>query len=106
MKNKLLPILTAIILLLISNANFGQTAPTLGTTSTFALFTASGAFTVTGASTVTGNVGNHVGAFTGFPPGTLIGQKHSLDPASTTAATEVATAYSSLNQGGTVIGVG
>jgi len=97
---------TPVILLLIPNVSFGQTAPTLDTTSTFALFTASGAFTVTGASTVTGNVGNHVGAFTGFPPGALIGQKHVADPASTQAATEVATAYSSLNQGGTVIGVG
>ena len=106
MKSKLRLILAAVILLLIPNVNFGQTAPTLGTTSTFALFTASGAFTVTGASTVTGNVGTHVGAFTGFPPGTLVGQKHVADPASTQAATEVASAYSDLTQSGTVIGVG
>jgi hypothetical protein len=106
MKKKLLPILTAVILLTIPNVNFGQTAPTLGTTSTFALFTASGAFSVTGASTVTGDVGNHVGAFTGFPPGTLVGQKHVADPASAQAATDVAVAYSDLTQSGTVIGVG
>src|SRR5450759_3720992 len=106
MKNKLLPILTAVILLLISNVIFGQTAPTLGTTSNFALFTATGAFSVTGASTVTGNVGTHVGAFTGFPPGTLVGQIHVADPASAQAATDVAVAYTALTQGGTVIGVG
>src|SRR5450759_989651 len=106
MKNKLLPILTAVILLLISNVNFGQTAPTLGTTSSFALFTAGGAFSVTGASSVTGNVGTHVGAFTGFPPGSLVGQIHVADPASTQAANDVAVARSDLTQSGTVIGVG
>jgi len=106
MKSTLRLMLTTVILFLIPNINFGQTAPTLGTTSSFALFTATGAFSVTGASSVTGNVGTHVGAFTGFPPGTLVGQIHVADPVSTQAATDVAVAYNDLTQSGTVILVG
>ena len=107
MKRKLLAILTAAILFLIPNANFGQTAPTLGTTSTFALFTATGAFTVTGASVVTGDAGNHVGAHSAFLPGTLIGSTHWLDGLATTAAADVDVAYTQMSgMGGTVIGVG
>ncbi len=97
----------AVILLLLQSFSFGQTAPNLGTTSGFALFTAAGAFNVTGSSTVvTGDVGTNNGAFNGFAPGTLTGTKHVADPTSTLAATDVATAYSDLNQGGSVIGVG
>ena len=106
MKSTLRLMLTAVILFLIPIVNFGQTAPNLGTTSSFALFTAGGAFSVTGASSVTGNVGTNVGAFTGFPPGSLVGQIHVADLVSAQAATDVAVAYSDLTQGGTVIGVG
>jgi len=87
---------------------FGQSAPNLGTASTFALFTSVGAFSNIGAATtVTGDVGTNVGAFTAFPPGTLVGQKHVADPASAQAATDVASAYSYLNglTCGPVIGV-
>ncbi|MHB8261440.1 MAG: hypothetical protein ACYDEC_14340, partial [Bacteroidia bacterium] len=61
MKNKLQNALTAVILLLIQTINFGQTAPTLGTTSGFALFTAGGAFSTNSeaGTVVTGDVGNH-----------------------------------------------
>lgn len=75
---------------------FGQ-APNLGTTSTFALFTAAGAFNNTGATTVTGDIGTNVGAFSGFPPGVVIGQIHVADPASAQAAADVATAYGALS---------
>ncbi len=95
MKTRLFRVLIALALLLVPYLNYGQ-APTLGTTSTFALFTASGAFTSTGASNVTGDVGTHVGAFSAFPPGTLVGTQHVLDPLSTTAAADVATAYAAL----------
>lgn len=78
------------------NASYGQ-APVLGTTSGFALFTADGSFTNVGnATVVTGDVGNHVGQFTAFTPGTLYGQKHVADAVSTTAAADVLTAYSDL----------
>ncbi len=76
MKKQLLKALIAVLLFLMPYLNFGQ-APDLGDANGFVLFTAAGAFDVLGASTVvTGDVGTNVGAFTGFPPGTLIGQIH------------------------------
>ena len=95
MKTKLLIYLGLICLLFHPNVSFGQ-APNLGTTSSFAAFTAVGAFTNTGASLVTGDVGTNVGAFTGFPPGMVIGQTHVADVVSATAAADVALAYSNL----------
>jgi len=82
MKKHLLNVLTATILFLMPNVNFGNSIlpPNLGAASSFAYFTADGAFAVTGALTiVTGDVGNDVGAFSAFPPGTLIGNKHHAD---------------------------
>lgn len=96
MKSKLLVSLSLIFLICMPVISFGQ-APVLGSTAGFALFTADGAFSNVGNATiVTGNVGNHVGQFTAFAPGTLVGQKHVADPVSTLAATDVATAYSDL----------
>ncbi|MEO6130992.1 MAG: ice-binding family protein, partial [Saprospiraceae bacterium] len=69
----------------------------LGTASTFALFTASGAFNNVGASFVVGDIGTNVGAFSGFPPGLVIGQIHVADAVSATAATDVAAAYGFLS---------
>jgi len=97
MKRKLLFIITFFTLLFFPKINYGQ-APNLGTASGFALFTATGAFTSVGVSTyVTGDVGTNVGAFTAFPPGTVVGQIHVEDATSATTATDVATAYSDLN---------
>ena len=84
-------------------ASFAQ-SPNLGTTSNFALFTAAGAFTNAGATTVTGEIGTHVGALTGFPPGSVIGGTFVANPTTAIAATDVAVAYTSLNGAGTVIG--
>jgi hypothetical protein len=96
MNTKLLLMFTAIFLLIMPDKSFGQ-APDLGTTSSFVLFTADGAFSNVGNATyVTGNVGNHVGQFTAFTPGTLVGEKHVADAVSTLAALDVATAYSDL----------
>jgi len=69
-----------------------QSPPPLGTTSTFALFTAVGAFNNTGNSVVTGDVGTNSGAFS-FGPGTLVGNQHVIDGVSATAATDVDVAY-------------
>ena len=97
MKRELLKALTAVILLLMPNLNFGQ-APNLGTASSFALFTAAGAFNNTGAgTTVTGDVGTNVGAFNAFPLGTLIGTRHVADALAAQAANDVALAYGSLS---------
>jgi hypothetical protein len=95
MKKLLLLIGMVVTLLLLPLVNFAQ-APALGTTSSFALFTANGAFSNLGNSTVTGDVGTNAGAFTAFPPGILVGNKHVADPGSVTAAIDVAVAYSDL----------
>ena len=76
--------------------SFGQ-SPYLGTTAQFAIFTSVGAFTSTGATSVTGDIGTNVGAFTGFPPGTVVGQIHVADSASAQAATDAFSLYGSLS---------
>ncbi len=79
------------------------TAQGLGAASGFALFTATGAFANTGAGTVvTGDVGTNAGAFAAFPPGTLIGSQHVVDPISAQAATDVNSAF--MNLGGLTCG--
>lgn len=104
MKQKLLHLMVA-FLFLVLNVTIGQTMPDLGTTSAFALFTAGGAFNELGtSSTVTGDVSTNAGAFAAFPPGTLNGNKFLPgSPVAVQAASDVAVAYSSLTQSGTVI---
>jgi hypothetical protein len=96
MKTLLLNVLTAALLLLMPHVNFAQ-APPLGTTASFALFTAVGAFSNDGATYVTGDIGTNVGAFTGFPPGTVVGGIHVADPVSVQAAIDVDVAYSFMS---------
>ncbi len=107
MQPKFLFCLPLLLLLGFPNLNFGQ-APPLGTTADFALFTAVGAFNNTGATVVTGDIGTNVGAFTGFPPGVVIGMIHVADVISAQAATDVAIAYASLASQtcGVVLGIG
>jgi hypothetical protein len=71
-------------------------SPNLGTASGFALFTSVGAFTNTGATNITGDIGTNVGALTGFPPGTIIGQAHTADATAALAATDANAAYTQL----------
>lgn len=82
-------------------------APDLGTTSTFAMFTAAGAFSNDGATLVTGDIGTDVGSFTGFPPGVVIGSIHVADAVTAQAAIDVAEAYMDLSTltCGQVIGI-
>ncbi len=107
MKRNFLVIIAFMMGSLMSSGAFGQ-SPSLGSASNYALFTSVGAFTNSGASVVTGDLGTNVGAFTGFPPGTVIGSIHVADAASTSAATDVSIAYNYLNSltCGNVIGVG
>ena len=99
MKKTFTLISTVATLFAFTNMSFGQTkAPNLRTTSGFAFFTANGAFTVNGSTTVTGDVGTNVGAFTGFPPGTLVGNKRLPgSPEAIQAASDVLAAYNSLS---------
>ncbi len=93
MKKSLHNVFLALALILIPSFLFAQPAPNLGTTSSFAFYTAGGAFSVVGATAVTGDVGTHVGAFTGFPPGVLVGTKHVANPTTALAFTDVGVAY-------------
>jgi len=93
MKKNLRNVFLALALILLPTIIFAQVAPNLGTTSSFAFFTASGAFEVVGATTVTGDVGTDAGAFTAFPPGVLVGVKHVVDPIADQANIDVHTAY-------------
>lgn len=97
MKTHLINALTAFFLFLMPIVNFGQ-APDLGAASNFALFTSAGAFTNEGASVVTGDIGTYVGALTGFPPGTVIGDiYYEGDPIAFQAAAAVNAAYLDLS---------
>ncbi|MCB0707082.1 MAG: DUF3494 domain-containing protein, partial [Saprospiraceae bacterium] len=95
-----------VFLLLIPAGSFSQ-APNLGSTSGFALFTAVGAFSNDGNTVVTGDIGTNVGAFTGFPPGIVIGQIYVADVISAQAAVDVDAAFMELSMVtcGPVIGV-
>lgn len=105
MQNNLLLILSTLTLLFFTNKHFGQ-APNLGTASSFALFTSTGAFGNISFTNISGDIGSNEGALTGFPPGTIDGLIHMEDFASAQAATDVAVAYSDLSGTtcGTVIG--
>jgi len=94
MKTKKIIILIAGLLFFMPNTNFGQ-APRLGTTSQFALFTATGELSNVGASTIIiGNVGTNKGAYSGFPSETV---SHVADAVTVQAATDVAIAFSNLD---------
>lgn len=97
MKQKLTyTILTVIALLFCPKINFGQ-APNLGTTTGFAVFTASGAFDNLGTTTIRGNIGTNTALPSGFPPGIVEGIIYQAgDGSASLAATDVAVAYSDL----------
>jgi hypothetical protein len=89
--------LTMVMYATIANAGYGQ-IPDLGAAAGFAVFTAVGAFDVYGDATfVTGDVGTNVGAFNGFPPGTLFGSIHVADAVTAQAAQDVQNAYGYLD---------
>lgn len=94
----LIIILTLVLTLTFPNLSFGQTAPNLGTTSTFAVFTAVGAVTNDGVSTlVTGDLGTDVGTISGFATGQVVGNiRDENSPESAQAAADVQVAYNQL----------
>jgi len=104
MKRNLLYLLAAVVLFLLPNVTFGQ-APSLGTTSSFALFTASGAFNSGGATVVKGNIGSYTVTPTINSPGSVIGTIYSAgDAALNQPHTDVSTAFSNFSTGGSVLG--
>ncbi len=94
MKIKLLNALTAGILFLIPNLNFGQTI-NLGTAANFVLFSTNGAVSNSGISQLTGNVGTNNGLSTGF--GNVNGGMHDNDLVSGQCGTDLLFAYNQLN---------
>ena len=74
-----------------------QTAPALGTTTSYAVLAGS-TVTNTGPTSVTGDVGVSPGtAITGFPPGVVMdGSEHSADAAALQAQSDLTAAYTNL----------
>jgi len=96
-KNKLLlVIVTAIALLSFPKLNFGQTAPTLGVASTFALFTNNGAFDSDGSTHVTGNIGSFTVTPTISSPGTVDGTIYNATTTPLGVTTAVTDLYTDL----------
>lgn len=93
MKTLLKFLISAAVMLLISQSNFAQ-APTLGTTANFVLFSSNGAVGHTGLSQITGNVGTNNGSSTNF--GNVNGNMHDQDPESAQASTDLLTAYNQI----------
>lgn len=87
---KLLCLLTSFIAINLCEVTFGQ-APDIGSSSSFALFTAEGAFGNTGSTAIWGDVGTDVGAYTGSQ--TVAGNVHVVDAVSAQAALDVRAAY-------------
>lgn len=97
MKRKSLCMIIVIFLLSYPDVDFGQ-APNLGAAYGFALFTANGAFGNAGATSITGDIGTNGGAFTGFPPGTLVGNTEIVNAFTAQVAIAVDTAYNQLSR--------
>jgi len=95
MKTKLLNTLTAVILFLMPNVNFGQ-AINLGTAADFVLFSSDGAVS-NGVilSQLTGNVGTNNGSSTGF--GNVNGVMNDANGVSAQCASDLLLAYNQLN---------
>ncbi len=97
-KNILLRALTAVILFLMPNTNYGQ-SPTLGNAAKFILFTTNGAMTCSGTkylTHLTGEVGSNLaGSVTGF--GNVDGVMHTFDGATGLCTPDVISLYTQLS---------
>jgi len=94
MKTKLLISLTAVLLFLMPNVNYGQSI-NLGTAANFVLFSTNGSVSNTGISQLTGNVGTNNGSSTGF--GNVNGIMHDQDGASAACAADLLIAYNTIS---------
>lgn len=98
MRNSLLSIFIAVVLLAFPTLNHAQ-APVLGAAGDFVLFSTSGAVTNAGTpiymTKLTGNVGANIGAVSGF--GNVDGQMHAGTATSILAAADLLLAYDQLD---------
>jgi len=106
MKHVFLTSLIAVALFLMPKTNLAQ-APDLGMATSFAVFTATGAFNNLGTTSIVGDIGTNSGAFSGFPPGVVLGSIHVVDGVSAQAAIDTDDAYADVAglTCGAVIGV-
>jgi hypothetical protein len=88
MKNKSL-LLIAAGFLATSTINAQVTAPVLGITAGYGLFTNAGEYTNAGFTVVNGDLGNNAGAYGGFPDGVVNGSVHLSDPYAASTAAQV-----------------
>jgi hypothetical protein len=93
MKNNLLKIATAVILLFTTQISFAA-SPNLGSASGFVLFSTNGAVSNSGITHLTGNVGTNNGSSTAF--GNVDGVMHDNDGASAQCAADLLIAYNEL----------
>jgi hypothetical protein len=91
---KILLITTTVVMLCYAQKSNAQ-APTLGASSSFALFSTNGAVSNTGLSQLTGNVGTNNGSSTNF--GNVDGVMHDADGTTALAAAALTIAYNQLN---------
>ncbi len=98
MKNRLLPfILSIIVLLSFYNKNFAQ-APNFGSAANFVFFTSSGAVGNTGVSNITGDIGTNLGAITNFnAPSIFTGNSYIANVVTAQAVIDLNNAYTQLN---------
>ena len=76
----------------------GPSAPALGSTECYAIFSSAGAVSNTGVTHVTGDVGTNVGSTVGYDPLMVTGAIHPIPDLSTaTAAADLLTVYNYLN---------
>ena len=95
-KNYLLHKLTVAAFCAIPFLSIAQT-PNLGRASSFVLFTSAGAFSNLGTTNITGDIGTHVGALTGFPPGVINGSIHVADSVTALVASHLGVAYGAIS---------
>ncbi len=94
MKKKLLHIVTAVTMLLVTQLGFSAN-PSLGTAANFVLFSTNGGVSNVGQSHLTGNVGTNNGAMGGF--GNVDGVMNNANGVTATAAGDLLIAYNLLN---------
>lgn len=76
----------------------GPTAPNLGGSACYALFSSNGAVSNSGVTFVTGDVGTNVGSTTGFNQANVTGTVHPIPDGSTAqAASDLLVAYNEIN---------
>ncbi len=76
----------------------GPTAPTLGGTACYALFTSNGAVTNSGVTHISGDIGSNSGSATGYNPAFVSGTIHTSPDGSTAqCALDLANVYSYIN---------